>query len=442
MLPLYEITRKSICKAAFVLACLAPTVWTAGWCAWRNLPGQAEQWSAAISRETGLEVRIQAVRFPRPKTVRLIRVQVAGTKGDALILELPSLEFSEKYDPYRKRTWQAINVESATLAAGGWPQLWRGLSRSLENRGQDAFIWMVVEGIKRLNVVSSQGRGHDAQVVALKLVPTTSGLEMDARLRSVEDGTIHDASLRVRWRGPGPDVEWEADAFFDEGALSALWAEGLGSPWSDALASGEFLGGIRASGNSSSARIDKIQGTAQGVQMAPFFDGRFPPHVLRGTASIQLQELQFRNGRIETASGHLHVSAGEMSPSLLDAAAANLHWEVKPAIPSKGGVMAFDELSLMFAMKHGQLRTWGSSEEAPWVLRRGVDTLAKADPARIAPSLAIASLLAAEDAQPARVASNTTPLFQLLTAPPLDRTANRQSVQPSEQDLSGDRARR
>src|SRR5579863_748779 len=92
MLSLHERTKISLCRAAFVALCLAPTCLVALWCLGVRTPAYRRWHEREIGQRLGWQARIGAVHSPRPGTTLYEQVELIDAESHQRLARLPFVE--------------------------------------------------------------------------------------------------------------------------------------------------------------------------------------------------------------------------------------------------------------------------------------------------------------------------------------------------------------
>ena len=89
---LHDRTRRRVCRAAFLIGCLAPALAVGGWCAARHSPGRVAAEARLLAAELGLSVKLGGLSYPRPGAVLYEAVELADPETNQPILRCRLLE--------------------------------------------------------------------------------------------------------------------------------------------------------------------------------------------------------------------------------------------------------------------------------------------------------------------------------------------------------------
>src|SRR5262245_13307648 len=88
MFAFHETTRKRICRTAFVVFCLAPTLAMAAWIIERRLPSRAATQAARLGSLLQVRAELEGYREPRPQSVRCEVLTLKDSAADRSLLRL------------------------------------------------------------------------------------------------------------------------------------------------------------------------------------------------------------------------------------------------------------------------------------------------------------------------------------------------------------------
>lgn len=362
MFAFHETTRRRICRTAFVLLCLAPTLWTAAWIVQRRLPTHGA--AQAMRLSTLLQVRAELTGYgePRPQTVRCAGLNLTDLATGRSLVRLQGV---------RLRGHGGGSVISAERVTVDAPQIGALASRISS--------WLMAEHsdvtdlrIERLaiNLPSAEASNTSREVVLGVL---------QARVERDATGA---AQLRVAVRPPEsppadkPGVQFvvQRSSTNAERAVTAILETALPLP-TCALAGVPGMGGLDADSSFTGVvqwAFDRTElaGVARGRLKGVELDALIPPgspHAATGRANVTLTELRWRDRRVERLEGALAVENAAVSASLLAAAAKHLY-----CVPMSDGVKApgaapmivVDELACRFVLDRQGLTLTGDMPPA------------------------------------------------------------------------------
>jgi hypothetical protein len=386
MFSLHETSKKRLCRAAFVLCCLAPTAGTLSWSVHRWCRGSDAAWQQRLSSALLLPTRVSRAVEARPGLWRIGAARCFAGRSQQPAAELVDLQCDLRAARPRVAVRQATLDLAAlpALIAAAWQ--WRAGTH-------DSAEWFVSE--LRLRVAASP-----ADANAPHAAPPT---ELVAR------------AVRLRWEtqpqadGPCAVLALQADFAGDEGAsasrLQLAWQRPLAGEGGDAirleasepgvsaailgplapglaqLAAARFAGAVqwRRTGQTAGGTLE---GTLHAAPLAAFLPAD-SPHRIDGVATIQLAACRWQHDRWESCAGRLQKGQGCFSRSFWQSAVDRLHClpppqaSGTPQLLPHDALVFFDELACEFQFDRQGLVLASTkplpegAEAAPLVLRHG-----------------------------------------------------------------------
>jgi hypothetical protein len=358
MLRLYDQTRRRICLVAFFALCVVPTAGVAVWCAARHLPGQARAEAERLGRELGFDVALEGLRHPRPDVLRYEGLTLSDPETGQSVLRCRVLEaaWTTTADAEgRQRPALVLAAPRMEIEAAGADRLWQRLGRTLQGAAGRPEVEV------RFSVgevtLSAGGASHRLAGVEGGIGVLPHGIQAQAAFRPAGAASPQPVRVRVvRNRLVAPPANgFELDTGGNEvscGVLSIALAElrslGPGSRFSGTLRAYQTAAGWEG----------ELAGQLAGLALDRLVTDHFP-HKLSGTAEVSIGRARFCGGRLEEAVGTVKAGPGEISRSLLDAAAANLRL-ARPAVETASGdPVPFDQLAIGFSLDARGLRLEG-----------------------------------------------------------------------------------
>jgi hypothetical protein len=313
MFRLHETSRRRVCRIAFVAFCLAPTAATAAWIAHWHRPWRVADQETRLSAYLGLGVRLADWREPRPGGGRTSTLTLVDP-STAAIVELADLSLA------RAGASTSLVAQAATLDVQSFDEL-AVLAREALNRHGDLDLT-----IQAGTVTASDGgdRTLALEGVAVKIDRDADGGRQGQLVARVADGSNTPPVVRVALKAVGAGLKRRIEATIDarNAKLPGWLVDDLVPVIGDVGDAATFTGLVRMEFAS-----DHVQGVASGqletVSLSAML-GSGKVHAARGHATVTLQELRWRDGRIEGMAGVVQSENAEVSQSLVAAAVANL----------------------------------------------------------------------------------------------------------------------
>lgn len=352
MFRLHDTTRRRICRAAFLLLCVTPTVGVLLWCVQRHLPGVAGTEALRLERELGLKVSLEGLRHLRPGRVMYEGLELADPETGRPVLRCRELEadWSQTTDQQgRPKAWLVLAASQPEVEAAGVEQLAEVLDRVLRCRtGGPQLDVRLVPGQLTLRTADGPQTLTELQG-RVESLPGGTQATVNFRLAGIETPEpIRIRLVRNRQTTP-PTTGFELDT--GGGAVPCgLLAVGL-TALEQLGPKSRLRGYIWASQASDGRRPANWDGELAGevfdVDLDHLVTAHFP-HKLSGTAQVTVQSARFRGARLEEAGGTLVAGPGAISRSLIDAAVGQLGLVRGAVQPASGDLVPYDQLAMAF----------------------------------------------------------------------------------------------
>lgn len=329
MYALRQSTRRKLCRAAFLTACLLPLGALVVLGAYRRTPSHVRDCEAALGHALGLRVDVGSVEHPRPGIARYFDVAL----GDA-----------ETGRPLAR----CEHIEVRTPPLGGATEC---LVYGITLRQEDlSACYAIVERLLR----HEHGIQSDEILLSLEDIVLLSGSAEQAIERvdgSIEvDATHGDARFDVlpapgeadaeggeetarrvalqivrdrRLPTPATEIAWQT------GAVGVRWAW-LAAVYDQlpALNGARFIGSIRAAEHDGEWQV-AIEGSLKHVDLADAVTRPFG-YSATGDIAMEIERAQFQDGKLVALKAQLSGGPGRVSSTLLDAAATALGCGAQP----------------------------------------------------------------------------------------------------------------
>lgn len=347
MFALHETTRRRVCRIAFMVLCVAPTLGVAAWIVRWYLPGRIEAEQARLSGQLFVDVRLADWSAPRPDTIRTTLLSLAQAPGNAQLLEVGRLESRRKGD-VRWLTADQVTVDAAQLDELV-PKLHEWLVALDANEFHVRCAGLVVTG----GEAAISARYRDVECIVRR---TAGGAYQAQILAPLETDNTDAQVLRMAVNGSPSPENGHGMILATLDATSAslpAWLLATGAPLGDGWgSSAAFSGTVRLE-----YAHGQLRGDAQG-RLAPIdletYASAISAHSARGHVDLQLDEFRWRGARIELAAGSLQAANVSVSRSVIAAAVRNLFCGYVAAVPIEAGnpgdLVPIDRIACRFAM--------------------------------------------------------------------------------------------
>lgn len=366
MFRLHETTRRRVCRTAFALLCVAPTVATFAWILYEYRPWRVADEQTRLGAPWRVNVRLADWSEPRPNAARTTGLTLVEPVSGRVLAELAELEL------HRGDGGESIAVQSITLDVARW--------QVLANR---AHAWLLGcdESEMQLNAESLFLSGANAaerfefRNVQLRL-ERTLGAGVRAQLIARPVGSADNVMIRLTLEKPPGDPSAPLHANLDATTAELpTWLVAAFVPvLSDFGADATFSGSIQwhfAAGQGSGT----CQGRLRNVPIASLLLEN-APYAAEGRAQVQIAELDWRRQEIERLVGSVDAQNVKMSASLVAAAVKHLF-----CVPTSAGQLstttgnvaagdsnsqvAIDRLAAHFELTRSGLTVIGGLAEQP-----------------------------------------------------------------------------
>lgn len=319
---MHDRTRRTICVLAFWALGVLPLLLVIAWCTWRHRPGRLQVEAERLGRQLGLIVTLDGMRDLRPGVKRYDGLHLVDAETDRTIFFASSLEtaWATEIDS-QGRSVEALDIKlsGGELGPESLDELGRLTQRVMEGRTgcrdpQVRFLAGEVLLQARQQVQKfSDVRGW------VDSVPDKVQAAVFFRLADVVMPQLAQVGV-IRNRKTTPPTTGFMLSTGDAAVPCALLQHGL--PQLARLgAQSKFKGWIQ--GDLFAPWQGQVVGQFSGLDLESLL-AEYAPHHLTGTGQLLLGNSQFRDGRLETAYGELRAGPGNVSQSLLAAAAERL----------------------------------------------------------------------------------------------------------------------
>lgn len=363
MFSLHETTKIHACRVAFITFCVLPTCAVLVWCCAVRLPTYRRAHERAIAAELGWHVQLGSVSNSKPGTILYKQLDLFDAETRQLLAHLPFVEvetsgqtvtvrlpFPSKINGTRldaieqlilaqvreSHAWQQLNIEAGnlTLHLGDGPQT------LTEVHGQ----------IQDMREKSSLTLNFRRAIAGEELAP-------ESQLTVTRQRTAKTPASEIHFVTGGAPLPCSLAASLVPGV------SGMGKLCA-------FDGEISVIQNPLGWAAD-IKGQLIDVDLDGLVRGRFQ-HRLSGTAQVRLDGARARDGRLQSASGHLIAGPGMISRSLIHAAQSNLYLNAATAaVTGSGNVLPYEQLSLAFEVDATGLVVRGDAAQEPGAILVG-----------------------------------------------------------------------
>lgn len=348
MFSLHESTQRRVCRVAFVVCAVLPTVVTFLFVAHALRPWREADWQRTLSQQLHVRVAVDEVTSPQPGITRLKDVRLADLRS-----ERPLGSLDEVRSQWR-RSQLTLCVEELRIEVGQLPTVAAALA-----------TWMATDSLPdvelqadRLTFVDDSQRSVVFRNV--RLHAESKGARTGRLAILVESsGTGQGTTLRLLVERS--DASTVAMLDTGEARLPAWLLLDL-LPSLRRCVEATFAGSLRLESDARNVG-GSLRGRFDDVALDRWI-GPDTMHRVQGTASVDLDQLRWRTDRVETASGKLRAGRGALSRSLLADAVKRLFFVPDSQLgnleAAAGDEMQpFDELACSFQMTDAGLTIGG-----------------------------------------------------------------------------------
>jgi hypothetical protein len=423
MFPLYDHTRRLICMAAFLGLCVLPTLAVSGWCIARRLPWHKQAEEQRLSRDLGLDVSFDSLRYTLPGVARYTEIKLTDPETGQELLRCSELvaTWTSMTDSHGQiRPAVVLSATQAESASSAFQRLHEVLRRLLECQSgrpeveirltADQWTLHCGDHVQILQVVDDTGVG---------LMSNGIQAEMSFRLPGVNPPQPVKMRI-VRNRQVSPP----ANGFEMDTGHSAvpcrLLATGLREV--DSLGPNCCFSGYFSSFSTPNGWSGELNGQLTGVDLGQLTrDSALA--TLTGTADITIQKARFRDGRIDDLAGRIVAGRGTMDSGMLAALVKYLRLTPSVQLPASSESLAFDRMGLDFWIDNRGISIAGRCAPLPGAVAVAGDRAILTEPAsQPQPVAALIQALVPANEVPIPATRQTGRLARLLPIPDAGKT--------------------
>lgn len=352
---MHESTQRLLCRAAFLLVCVAPTFCTLAWIAYRHSDLATAAVEHRLSERIGLRCHIDRYYNPRPDlhVFEGLRLDVAGSPAVTIgLLKAERIDqvwhlsgpSSEVVWAHRRRLWETLQESAGGISA------WPGQPVRLA-LGELTFSDLDLPAMGRFQVEAEppkQGPGFPK-------IHAQAHLTAESTSPAVRLTIAHVAA------SAGPlEVKFQTD---DQGVPVAYLAklsphlEGLGPR-------ARYQGKITWQGTSPSPAVE-LQGVFRQVDLHPLLTQAYQIHAT-GLVDLTLEQARLRGENITQAHGWITGRDGQIAGHFAAQAAESLGLQTaRPTDELGQDLVAYHQLALEFLLERGELSLAGYCDNMP-----------------------------------------------------------------------------
>jgi hypothetical protein len=408
---MHDRARIAVCRGAFLVLCVVPTLLTACYIAFHWLsvrsPAAKAEWERELSQRLGVAVAIDNLSYPQPALAELSSVKLADRETKLLLAQCRRVEIERLPE-----AWQVTLVEPA-IARGALP----ALVRRFHERAFAAAVKQAppirISATQLILEGDNEAQGL-AQLAALwEATSAGPALTLHFALPADEQSPIEVRITRnQQLTPPATQIEWNCPAPLPV-SLAAGFAPDLAGLGQQATVSGS--GGLLW--ESGSVR-GKLTGEIRGIDLSRLIGERFP-HLLTGQANLKLDEAALDGGRLTSVRGTLVTSGGRISRSLVAAAAEHLALDAEMP-PEEEESARYRKLALRFELTDQALHLAGIDDSQPALVTTDAGPLLSAPQEHQVPAVALVRMLVPDSQVQVPATKQTAALLRIIPLPAVE----------------------
>jgi hypothetical protein len=360
---MHDRTRRMLCRAGFLALCVLPTLGVLAWSNSRASPSHSADRAAELSRELGLHVSLAGVSYPQPGAALYEGVELADPETSA---PLARMRFLESGGGGSVTALVASQPEVDALQLG---RLWHVVAeRMQETNGPQPTIRLAAR-----EATLDWPTGSQTLTDVLGELDAKSGSDNErvATIGFHLAGSDAPEPIRIRYSRRVANSHVSSQIEIHTGVV-AVPCSLLTVPVGIANRLGErarFRGSLWAT-ETADGWSGELTGEFTEVDLQTAIAEQFPHH-LSGTASITIQTVRFRGGRLEEARGTLVAAQGVVGQSLLSSAARHLQLSGTAGGDSNSALVPYDQLAFLFEIDSTGLTIRGQCDRPPGAIFSG-----------------------------------------------------------------------
>jgi len=352
MFSFHEKTQRRIGLAGFGVFCVVPTIAVLAWIASLYLPSHRRSIERSFSHLLGMDVRVEAVRHPKPGLTALEDVEIRTAESGEVILRSKAVEVFSQWDGTT-----VLSAARVTAEAKHYPAVEELFKRLLTRRIKpDAF--QVRVNVGELNVRLAEKTRPT--LLDVRGIIASEPEESQTHWNFQLDDESSEEPIRLsfrRKRGDGP-VTTIMGVHTGEAEISSELL-GLGLPWMRVFGAAEFSGKIQTESHGGGTET-QLHGDWRDVEVESLVDDRESAEIT-GLADLKVSYARFYNGRLAQATGVLRLGAGSVERRLLELVGVYYNLECRPAEENEPTRLPFSWVEADFRLENGMLALKGRS---------------------------------------------------------------------------------
>ena len=339
MFSLHETTQRRVCRVAFVVCVVVPTLLTLTWVAYSQRPWREADWRRTLSQQLHVRGTVEQIASPRPGVLRLTNVRLADLRSDRPLCALGEI----------RAQWRGSQLTLVADELRVEAENFSTLATTLATWMSAAELPAVELQVRRLTIVGSSQQTLSllhVRVQSERQAAQSQQLAMQAILPTSEQGgATHTLRLVVQQRG-----KLTAATLHTDTARLPSWLLADLLPSVARCAGATFTGSVRVEGDAQEVS-GLLRGRLDNLTINDWL-GPDSPHRVRGIAHVELDQLTWRGDRVVTAHGNLYAANGAIGHSLLLDMIKRFYCVPGPLVELKTNsvekMLSFDELACGF----------------------------------------------------------------------------------------------
>jgi len=296
---MHETTQRRVCRTAFVVGCVLPTLCAVAWIAFLHRPWRGNDWQRMLQQRLHVRATVGEIRSPRPGVTQLLDVQFADLRSERSLGSIGEL---------RIESWKSLLVaDRLEISAAQLPAFATAIATWISAEAMPAMQLQA----ESLHVVGPDGKSFELKNV---------------RLRSFTSNHTH-KQMELQAEGQGGSIQLVVEHHAGQAEPMVLASLDTGEerlpawlfadlvPGFQRCSDAQFTGVLRVE-SLSQQLVGNMHGRLEEIALEPWFDSAGFDR-LEGTANLELETLQWQNRRMSVLQGRLRAGAGKINRSLL-----------------------------------------------------------------------------------------------------------------------------
>lgn len=362
----HERTERLLCRSAFVVLCLLPTLGVLAWAITVHLPIHRYIAAEQISDLLGVDAEVDSVVYPQPGIAELYKVTLKSPGEETVLATIKKIVFHTNGPNGR----EYIEVTGAKTSA--------------------QHLYTIGEALERADSSESTGTTPTIHIADLTIAPPTESVLIDPLVYkslkiypALKNGTIAESDTKpdriiiegtttssrgqptksriVIYRGEEiAKSETRMDIESGSGPLPCWLLESL-LPNSDVIGRFATVHGKAFLALNNDVWSGSFTGDVENIDASKVLDD-FNVGNLKGTGRVHFTDIQWNAGRVIATKGLLECKQGKIDSKILNTA----EWALNCIRPSKASLesLPFDEMKFRFHLDKTGIELLGNCSAA------------------------------------------------------------------------------